>query len=186
MMKEPAVIEKRWGFYLKITANTTNSILAIGAFSNATTLLWVSVCKEELAETGQSFSNFWELPSSIIWKDKQDIALFPLLFQKGGGSYFGNAERSFIIKLMGVNLTVCVNRKPAHTELVFGIRLQRRFCLLLLEQGQVFRGGQDFIPSTEHFQSFFAISEWQPDLSVENGPIAGVPDLKSWSFSHMN
>lgn len=185
MMKEPAVFEKRWGCYLKITANTINSILAIGAFSNAITLLWVSVCKEELAETGQSFSNFWELPSSIIWKDKQDIALFPLLFEKGGGSYFGNAERSFIINLIGVNLTVCVNRKPAHTELVFGIKLQRRFWFVAIGTGTSFPSRSRFHPFHWAFSKFFAISEWQPDLSVENGPVAGFPDLKSWSLSHM-
>lgn len=77
----------------------------------------MSVCKEELAETDESFSNFWELPSSItwtwqgsIWKDKQDIALFPLLFEKGDVSYFGNAERSFITNVIDVTLIVSINR----------------------------------------------------------------------------
>ena len=104
MMKEPAMLEKCWGCYLKIKTSNINSILAISAFSNARMLLWVSVCKE-LAEADQSFSDFWELPSSIIWtwqssiwKDKQDFAWVPLLSENRIESYFDNAERSFIIR----------------------------------------------------------------------------------------
>lgn len=37
--------------------------------------------------------------------------LFPLLFQKRGMSYFDDAERSFIIKVIVVTLKVCINRK---------------------------------------------------------------------------
>lgn len=148
----------------------------------------MSVCKEELAETDQSFSNFWELPSSIIWtwqssiwKDKQDIALFPLLFEKGGVSYCDDAERSFIIKVIGVTLKVCIHRKPAHTELVFGKRLQRRFCFVCIRIGTIFLSSSRFHPLHLSFSKLLPLlsGSLKGDLFVKNGPIASVPDLKS-------
>lgn len=78
-------------------------------------------------------------------------------------SCFGDAERSFIIKVIVVTLKACINRKPVHVESVFGIRLRRFGCLCFYQNREKFSEYVKMISLPLGIFKGLATSEWQTE-----------------------